>query len=1019
MTTTKDPFLRAAELALHRELSALVAVEIVHCSAKIPFLSGLKIQPETFKFQYDASLGEYYYFFIGYHGFAIVDKNFIGTPLGSEEHDGFSIFVDYNDIKEILVSNAALNANKFAMMISSQQRNDKIPSIIFFESKSRNVLLDKLNVAFAGSKMFQTLSYSILPTRIIDAVVEPKFTEDWICKKNESSTQLSDFDDEGNRIFVLNNVSFIAPSEFCSVTQDLQNSNVGLYTMFDTTRKNIQFDHPFFTIHFLKPQSLMFESDSPLTVLNRTLARITHGKDYRVATPAQKYERKSRKNTVFDDLCEWECVEKHVRVLGSNSENQETSDEMKLLSKSTSLPASLVLQDTLSILELQDRFREITVMVARRRFIPPKLNTYQDIIVCHRGDQRSWILASNEFDDIPSLYGIPKALFGARDIIDSVSPLTEITRIDHIKKIARAQAYALAFPYKAYTWVQTKYGITPPYSQARKCCASILSLFIDHGFSVPSDTLTDEERHYVGSHPIRHIRELENCMPSMEPMRLHDAYVRAWKRRCWEYLFHIIQNKVFFKYLSVEVLVDMYSSFGEKSNTGKRIIGQILDSLVYLRLVRTDFKWRPLAQLLRSEDLMLNKDLTFNVRAMTKMLESGYILTILRGVDESLYDYAQVLVRLLFWQPTAVATLSDAQIEDFRRAICCILYKLTPDTTKILTSEPGEINEVDYISSMDPLVFIDHVLPDLSAILFNCDEESRYWPIKSLCKLTRDPNSFLVAKVTALLVKRKALYQIVETMKTQNDRLCMAVCELANNLASYEEAREQLVSMGIIDSALKILQWQPIEQPEFQKRNFNPQPFRSIELLINAVSILGTLSKDEVTRVKILDASSNPSRARKVFTILHGLIHSSNTKLITGSEAVGTPILTRLRVLTLTLFYELSFYFSKNKLLIGYHILPLLQEMLQSTTSRDLIHISLDLLSSLVLEPDVVNMLRGEKKVKIYPGLHNIMTSEQVYTTHIIKDFQTTLTSCGEISEFKSMVSKIVERVYRAVETVL
>ena len=114
----------------------------------------------------------------------------------------------------------------------------------------------------------------------------------------------------------------------------------------------------------------------------------------------------------------------------------------------------------------------------------------------------------------------------------------------------------------------------------------------------------------------------------------------------------------------------------------------------------------------------------------------------------------------------------------------------------------------------------------------------------------------------------------------------------------------------------------------------------------------------------------------------------------------------------LTVIYDASLHYSKNKIVMGESLLPFLEELLKSETSRDVLHICLKVLESLVMEPLVVKMLRGEEQCRGYVGLQKLMKGIKSSSKHRIDNFRVTLGKCKEIQEFWEICSRLEARLY-------
>jgi hypothetical protein len=1023
MTTIKKPLVRAAEHAVENNLR-LLHVHLVVCTIKVPLVASLDVQPETTKEKYTESLKKYFYVLLGQHHIAIVNsemaepvsksvqKEVPGKSTVSEHH-----IIPYEDIREIRITHKAIDTESFCIYLKDTRSCTNVPGLVYFKCEARDEVLENLRIAYAACQMFHTLDYISPPLRIVNTMTAPKFKgadgEEDAAPINKTLKH-----DASLKQFYLHQFTFLATNTFRSIIPDSENNYQGIYGIFDKTGKKVQFNRNFFTVHLSALKPLANEVKTIKQVLLSTVSRICRGKEYRITSEAQSYtrslnskERRERFGIQMNDDGDWEILETHIRLIGWILKLDKS--DVEILNQSHTLEPSMILQDMPAVLDVQDRYRDVTVAVARRRYLPPKRNQYQDIILCYRCDQRKWFTDKEVFSLIPSIDFPGEAIYASHDLMDSMASTDRYTIKDHERKVTTAQVEALLLSYDSFEWFRANLNLQPTYPEAKYFCGSILSFFFDHGFSVPDFTLSLNDRHRIGSDPMVYADRLGDMMPGMMPFNATPAHSRAWKCRVWEYLYYCVSLCVYFEELTLGRMVQHYVSYARKPLI-QVIVGKILDHFVYLRLVRSEYQHTPLSDALRNPVYIFSKQLTFNVRALSDLLREGYIMYIMRAVDKSLCEYAQVLVRLLFWRPRVMSSLKNSHGDEFRHIICDLLYQLTPDMNPgkrddAMDSQMDGNNALSHNQALDPLMYLDEVLPAMVSLLFDVHARPKLWAVKCLIKLTRDPKSFMLAKITTILASANAFVQIAELMKSREDSLCKVVCELIANLVEYGETRQRLVALSVIEYSFEILQWQPLSQPRFKGANYCPQPYRELDVLCKAMSILQNISKDSMLRSRIFDATGRLVEARRRLVILHGLVHSSNLKWL--RETAGVVIAT-LRVSVLTVIYDASLHYSKNKIVMGESLLPFLEELLKSETSRDVLHICLKVLESLVMEPLVVKMLRGEEQCRGYVGLQKLMKGIKSSSKHRIDNFRVTLGKCKEIQEFWEICSRLEARLY-------
>ncbi len=121
--------------------------------------------------------------------------------------------------------------------------------------------------------------------------------------------------------------------------------------------------------------------------------------------------------------------------------------------------------------------RDIVIVAARRKYIPPTMDNFQDVLLIYYGQPRKFVTPTVSINDP---IGLDTALIKkAERIMDTISP--ESLNYDIDEYIIQAKADALQFDEDTYKWFSTfsKIRIFPKiYPDARRFCEAIHSLLI-------------------------------------------------------------------------------------------------------------------------------------------------------------------------------------------------------------------------------------------------------------------------------------------------------------------------------------------------------------------------------------------------------------------------------------------------------------------------------------------------------------------------------------------------------------
>ena len=1054
MTTLKSPFLRAAEASLREELTYVAEVRSTiraRFNLNSNALSGKKIAE---------AIDHRYYLGIAHHSIIVADFNMVADVPHGMDIGGFLVKINFFRIKEVTVPEEHVNEKQFSIQLndfdiydkhqraiseyemSDEQKTEykienKIPLLIYFETESRKTLLEQYSIAYATSKMYHELLYIRPVIKFISKEIFPDMSSD----DRQQAVDLNDMaTPELSKLILkkpsaqssyhcLRSYGFYTSSHFQSLVNDNKFRSDGIYGWVDPTNQMLNAQRPFFTLTYSEQKKMIYEHSRPEDCLKMFVRRITFGKEYRVAKKMHKVPRVKEVHRDFLyqhynirdlDISEWNALCVHVRILGY-VDGDDVIDDIPLV------PIHYLTTNTAEFLDIQDRFRDVVIYYIRRKYIPPDLEDFQDIVLCYRCEQTMWYNREEVFGQLAFLGDEKDELSGPHQIMKSLHSLNAMSDPSHYMRLAQQRANALMLPFSSYGWYRETLDIYPQYKEGMMFCLCVLNILESYGFtSTSAIEISEEEFKQAGTNPMEYAFALEDSMPSVEPMKLNIAYIRAWKRRCWEYLSVTVDEGYPFEDLSIQSIVSVFQTLNGETRVYS-LLQEILDRFVYLRKKHgTKYVYKPLVSMLRDTKVIFSRKITFNVSVMTKLLNYNYFYCTFRRLDTTLQEYAQMLTRLLFVSPSGVSAMKNAKIELFKESICRCISTLAP----VMKTYKGPLDyhssvttgdSMEYrteisgrIEAMDPLLYVEIVFPVLIRIVFDCPVSNKIYAFKALSNLCSNPQAFLMTKIVHDLHEQGLMmYTVKELLADRDDALCISIVEFLDNLVQNEEALHILVDYEIIQYILQLLIWKPKKSPTYKKDGFNPQPFRNLRLLSSSVSILKRITSNQQYRKLLLDPQKDKRNAEFTLEILFSLIHKSNIAFVTGTASSDTSVMSTLVVNVLGVLHNLATDYEVNKKFLGPRVIPVSIDLLETSASQAVILAALKVVLSISLEPTNCEYLRGEKMIaKLYPGLQKLMKGMKRVDPLRIHKFEETLARCGEISEFKVITNEIHKIVF-------
>ncbi len=481
--------------------------------------------------------------------------------------------------------------------------------------------------------------------------------------------------------------------------------------------------------------------------------------------------------------------------------------------------------------------REIIVLAYRRKYIPPVMDTAQNMILAYYGKEGRV--------DYANACAIPEL------VCDTTMPVSRSHQID--KVVIQAKADALIVSEETFTWFQRRLDICPRnLSACKEICFSVLKILMSTGV-MEKARLPNIIKRNTGD-PFEVARKLEKQRAGMET--IDKAAIRHWKRRVWRYISYCVDGGFLPQHMTIAILVDCHTALVSMPREQNRI-AHFLETLLYMHPVGRDFTYTPLGLSVRDSVLMSN--FTFNDRVMIRLLETNYVKNVIGakrtpgGVrDES--EYPRFLIRLLQRQPQKMETCSKA----LRYTVCKQIVTMSMRGIQLDRDgdhdeefdggEGGGAGYTDTSGAMDrggrgntalDEVTLNMLIPVVTSLLRDHDENVQILAAAALVNYTHRHPAMKNAVMASGAVRR-----VVGLLLSPNDDLVRHCCALLNNCSKTPQYRQAVVSFGAVPRLVDLT------------RAFKSTPrHRSKPMLVQCMAVLGNLAHDARIRERISTAS--------------------------------------------------------------------------------------------------------------------------------------------------------------------
>ena len=919
----------------------------------------LGILPEERSYEYeisakiDRTVHKAFYFGISSNEVALMDIADASIPV---------TYVSFESIAEVVVLHRCVDATEslFALSLKEAISDEKYAGSnqlsrvhsCLFKSYRCQELISNLSIAISAANMLRSLRLSSVPLRyscggksdglatdvnmfmVAPSLIPSENNEDKQSSKSKRKYRLTEevwesTEEEGASFAhvvptsghaVLGHAAYKIPGyRFIFVegfSLEASSSSLDAVHHVHLFTQGMQLKKTHFTIEVTKPTLIEYEAHALEDVAGRVAKELSA--NYASSRIRLHSRRVEKKDSSSSDKSQWECVEMHLQVLGSES----------------SAPKSKVGGNGSATYDLG---RDVIIMVARRRYLPPNMDLFQDIILTFRAGNRRW-------HDTEDLLPYPRSIY------NSLEPLNFYPN-DGVQDILQARADALLLPRRGFLYFRDVFSVQPTHcSQCAKrfIMALIEMLERNEQFILPSDSSRRQLLSYFedsgfdksltlvnrpfGPDPLYHALEMENSAPGLQDdecditikMRhstLSSSSARfEWKRRCWYYLAALIDQGLVPE-LSLGALVDSYCHLDSRPSAQEEL-SIIIEHLLYLRKAGEPYHRRlPLVKRLlvwRPEDYA---NCFFNPHVMVSLLRTKFFKHVfIRQHDPTRSEYIRFIVQLLAWRPHPTMPMMGFDVGELRLLLCHLLatekgaatepyYSINSAGNEIGTRDARkrpkhQIEDTGLIADSSTInrhrinTFADLTLNAWLAILnegSNAVEGTAIVTMHILVELTSsDPADESDAQtasarvvVDRIVENSVAMENISLLLSDGNDSLSELTCHFMRNVLVVKPVmRTALMNLGVLSRILSILV--PAERisilmGSFAKRiketkrrrrlsispvkpdrkqgkvatalKYNPKPFRDLGLLIEAISLLEVLAADPRIKKNVYDIS--------------------------------------------------------------------------------------------------------------------------------------------------------------------
>jgi hypothetical protein len=425
--------------------------------------------------------------------------------------------------------------------------------------------------------------------------------------------------------------------------------------------------------------------------------------------------------------------------------------------------------------------RDVGVIALRRKFIPPLMETMQDVVLVYYG-RRSDHAETAQFMSV------------ARNIAATVSP-TALSPVD--RPLVALRANALLLDADAYSWFQGALKLAPRCARwAKAFCKSLLQFMYNAGGDVEAVDAVFPE---LAAHGIRvtpadddplHFatlmeRDVEGLPDSAPP-----AAWFAWVERVWAYLAFAVDGGLLPGTLSIERLVHLHAQLGLAGTAdGARAqakMARIIESLLRVRAPAAPFVYAPLPEMV--QDPVLTQHFVFNPRVMERLLDTNlsYVRAVLLAHVNDPLEFPRFLGLIM---NSAVLQGGGVAAHHLKAVVCQLIVE--ESVAAAATPEKRE----------DTAAFMTRITPSLLNLLSDDDVSTRVLALTALANFTND-----YASARQALMGSLQACLLVSFLGSPHNELVRLSATILHNVTRTPEYLMQIVSFKGIPLLMRLLE---------------------------------------------------------------------------------------------------------------------------------------------------------------------------------------------------------------------
>jgi hypothetical protein len=807
-----------SEQSVKRALSYVVGSELRYFSL---VNTNIRVDPNGEEDDITEELMKFYYLCLGKHSIHFLDRDMIGK----EEFGGTLVTIPYGCIESVEYNPPNRDSELFRINFSVIPPNVTCPYKLLCHSTMRKKLLGYFEICWKTDFMFQHWHVKTFPKfetkeGLLPRELDRALPDHWRGDQQGASAEFT-YAPAGYTKQEIKDYLFFSAASFTPKIESNGKNDSGLFVSIPASRgtgKTSKSDskasafkmhmetRPFFFLRISELETLEDAQKVTCKQIAEHSLEIEVGKRllaYRImGTPGEYFKTQN----LTGDPASWETYSMHIRGLepAPGSDNRMYGN------------------------------RDIAIMVARRKYIPPVMDMAQTFVLIFYGKNL----------DQSSMDG-GNFLKDAECIIDTMSPRNRSFEPDRL--VVQTKANALLFNDDAYAWYQSRLCIFPTaIKRAKQFCKSILRL-LDRVNLGDGSTDTDQVFPEVSvdikqDDPFEFASRLEkesNGLSDNAPAALH----LGWKARVWQYIAYCVDGGLCPHLLRIDSLVYDHQMMTSGTRESERV-AHVLETMLYLRPTGQPYRHIPLVMKLQDSKTMSN--FSFNERVMVRLLETDYLKRLVGGRSD-VSEYPRFLVRLI----KHCSSADSSENHKLKYAVCKQLVTMSVTDLNVRLSEARVFVAADDVS-------MNMVVPVLINLLYAKDDNIKVLAVVSLVNYTNNHPAMKNAVMAGGGVRK-----VVTFLGSANEDLVWHSCKLLAGCTKHsEQYRQTIAQFGIIPRLINLLEKSEV-----------PPYYRPLPILIQVAAVLGYLAHDARIRNEMTEFLSKPPPAvPKLVKLLHELL---------------------------------------------------------------------------------------------------------------------------------------------------